>query len=93
MKYVVLGHIGRRWGDDPEGRMNAVHQKLSELSITLETVYYTQGDFDFMEVVDASPQALLAFSLWYSRNEYGTLVSMPAFSMEEVSKAVNMTDL
>lgn len=88
MKYVVIGKIGPNWGGDPKRRVAAVHEKLDALNITLETVYYTQGQYDFMEVVEAEPEAMLALSLWYKTNGYGELNSMPAFSMEAVTEAV-----
>ncbi len=88
MKYVIIGKIGPRWGDDPEKRVAAVHEKLDALNITLETVYYTQGAYDFMEVVEAAPDAMLALSLWYKTKGYGELTSMPAFSMDAVTAAM-----
>jgi len=88
MKYVIIGKIGPHWGDDPKRRVDAVHQKLDALNITLETVYYTQGAYDFMEVVEAEPEAMLALSLWYKTSGYGELTSMPAFTMETVTAAM-----
>ncbi|WDI32679.1 GYD domain-containing protein [Hyphococcus flavus] len=88
MKYVIIGKIGPRWGDDPARRVDQVHKKLDALKVKLETVYYTQGAYDFMEVVEAEPEAMLALSLWYKTKGYGELTSMPAFSMEEVTNAL-----
>jgi uncharacterized protein with GYD domain len=89
MKYVIIGKIGPNWGDDPKARVAAVHEKLDALNITLETVYYTQGAYDFMEVVEAEPKAMLALSLWCKTKGYGELNSMPAFSMEAVTRAIS----
>lgn len=88
MKYVIIGKIGPHWGDDPKGRVEAVHEKLDALNIRLETVFYTQGAYDFMEVVEAAPDAMLALSLWYKTKGYGELISMPAFTMETVTAAM-----
>lgn len=88
MKYVIIGRIGPHWGDDPKARVEAVHRKLDALNVTLETVYYTQGAYDFMEVVEAEPDAMLALSLWYKTKGYGELTSMPAFTMDAVNAAM-----
>ena len=42
MKYVVLGTINPKWAEDPEGRIAAVHEKLDQLGITVESIY-TKG--------------------------------------------------
>ncbi len=88
MKYVILGKLGPRWGDNPKARVKAVHEKLAALNITLETVYYTQGEYDFMEIVDAEPEVMLALSLWYHGEGFGSLTSMPAFTMDAVDLAL-----
>ncbi|MGF1511307.1 MAG: GYD domain-containing protein [Myxococcota bacterium] len=88
MKYVVLGKIGPRWGEDPVKRVEAVHTKLHELNITPETILYTQGPYDFVEVVRGEPRAMLALSLWYNTQGFGQLTTLPAFTMPEVHEAV-----
>ena len=48
--------------------------------IKLEAVYYTQGEVDFVDIVDApSPDAMLAFSVWYVKQGFGRFRSLPAF--------------
>lgn len=89
MKYVIIGKIGPRWGENPKARVEAVHKKLDALNVKLETVYYTQGAYDFMEVVEAEPDAMLALSLWYKTQGFGELTSMPAFTMDEVNTALS----
>jgi len=89
MKYVVLGNIHPKWAEDPDARIAAVHRKLDQLGITVESVYYTQGEVDFVEVVAApTPDAMLALSLWYMAEGYGHLRSLPAFGMDAVQSAL-----
>jgi uncharacterized protein with GYD domain len=66
---------------DPPGRAGErAKAKLAELGIKLESVYYIQGDVDFVDVVDSpSPEAVRAFSVWYVNQGYGRFRSLPAF--------------
>jgi uncharacterized protein with GYD domain len=80
MKYVLLGTLGPEWAGRHEERTDQAKAKLKELKIKLEAVYYTQGEVDFVDVVDApSADAMLAFSIWYVRQGYGRFHSLPAF--------------
>ncbi len=52
-------------------------------------MHYTQGPFDFVDVVDApEPGAMLAFSVWYANQGYGRITSMPAFGQAEMDAAL-----
>ncbi len=60
MKYVLLGTLSTDWAAKHGQRVESATAKLKELGITLEAVYYTQGQYDFVDVVDApEPEALL----------------------------------
>lgn len=88
MKYVVLGRIDGKWADDPESRIREVNEKLKKLNIDLLSVFFTQGEIDFVEIVQApSPDAMLSLSLWFVNRGYGRLTSMPAFDMTELDAA------
>ena len=88
MRYILLGTLSTEWAakhgqrvarfpDKLQVRGNRAKAKLEELGITLEKVYYTQGQFDFVDVVDApEPDALLTFSLWYVTQGYGRIQSI-----------------
>ncbi len=90
MKYVVLGTINPKWAEDWDSRVAAVHAKLDQLGVAVECAYYTQGEVDFVEVLDApSPEAMLALSLWYMSEGFGQLRSMPAFGLDEVKAALD----
>ncbi len=89
MKYVLLGEMNADQIERSEERVKEAKAKLDELSIKLEVVYYTQGEFDFVDVVDApDPAAVLAFSIWYARRGFGRIRTMPAFSMDEMNAVI-----
>lgn len=89
MKYVLLGNLSDKWANKQAQRTKSAKAKLKNLGIQLESVYYTQGEFDFVDVVDApNPEALLAFSVWYAKQGYGRLRSMPAFDEKVMAKAL-----
>lgn len=80
MKYVLLGTLGPKWAGRHAERTDQAKAKLKELEIKLEGVYYTQGEVDFVDIVDApSAEAMLAFSIWYVKQDYGRFRSLPAF--------------
>jgi uncharacterized protein with GYD domain len=89
MKYVILGSLSPDWATKQAARTRAAKAKLKALRIALESVYYTQGPYDFVDVVDApNPEAMLAFSVWYAKAGFGRLQSMPAFDMATMAKAL-----
>ncbi len=90
MKYILLGSLSAEWAAKHEQRVKSAKAKLDQLGITLEAAYYTQGQFDFVDVVDApDPEALLTFSVWYVVQGYGRVQSMPAFDSETLARAVS----
>ena len=54
----------------------------------IESIHYTQGYYDFVDIVDApNPEAMLAFSVWYSTQGLGRVQSMPAFDAKSFEAA------
>lgn len=89
MKYVLLGTLSADWATKQTARTKAAKAKLKALGIELESVLYTQGPFDFVDVVDApSPESMLTFSVWYAQQGFGRLQSMPAFDEAAMEKAL-----
>ena len=89
MKYVLLGKLNPAWIAKSKERTEKAKQKLADLGITLETVLYTQGAYDFMDVVDAKDSsAMLAFSVWYAAQGFGGITTMPAFAPADMDSAV-----
>jgi uncharacterized protein with GYD domain len=92
MKYVLLGELGPEWAGRHAERIDQAKAKLKELNIKLEAVYYTQGQFDFVDIVDApSPEAMLTFSVWYVKQGFGRFHSLPAFDDAAMRAALKKT--
>ena len=88
MKYVLLGTLSPEWATKQAERVGKARGKLDKLGITLESVHYTQGQFDFVDLVDApNPEAMLAFSVWYAAQGLGRLQSLPAFDAQRFEAA------
>ena len=66
MKYVLLGTLSTEWAAQHGQRVESATAKPKALGITLEAVYYTPGQYDFVDVVDTpEPADLPTFSVWY----------------------------
>jgi uncharacterized protein with GYD domain len=89
MKYVLMGTLAPGAMRKQETRTANARAKLRQLGIRLESVYYTQGAVDFVDVVDApNSDAMLAFSVWYAEQGYGKLTSLPAFDERTMVRAL-----
>jgi uncharacterized protein with GYD domain len=88
MRYVLLGKLSDKWVHKGE-RVTKSKAKAKELGVTLESIFYTLGPYDFVDVVSSDdPQAALAFSAWYSAQGYGSFTTMPAYTPEEFQHAI-----
>jgi uncharacterized protein with GYD domain len=88
MKYVLLGTLSPEWATKQAERIGKARGKLDKLGIKLESVHYTQGQFDFVDLVDApNPEAMLAFSVWYAAQGLGRIQSLPAFDAQSFEAA------
>jgi uncharacterized protein with GYD domain len=89
MKYVLLGTLSPEWATRQGERLSKARGKLDALGMKLESIHYTQGQFDFVDVVEApNPEAMLAFSVWYATQGLGRIQSLPAFDAESFEGAV-----
>jgi uncharacterized protein with GYD domain len=94
MKYVLLGSLNSDSLAKQQRRLTTARAKLKELGMKLESVYYTQGPYDFVDVVEApSAEAMLAFSVWYSQQGNGRVMSMPAFDERTTVRALGKAGL
>ena len=88
MKYVLLGKQSAEWLGRHDERVALARAELDKLGIEVESVHYTQGAYDFVDVVNApSPETMLKFSVWYAQQGFGSLQSMPAFDDRAMSAA------
>ena len=91
MKYVFVGTLSPDWIGRQKERTKAERVKADELGITIESVYYTQGIYDFVDIIEASdPFVVLGFSLWYAKQGYGGITTMPAFDESAMERAAEM---
>jgi uncharacterized protein with GYD domain len=89
MKYVILGTLSSEWATKQSERLSKARGKLDALGMKLESVHYTQGQFDFVDLVEApNPEAMLAFSVWYAGQGFGRIQSLPAFDAQMFEEAV-----
>ena len=54
MKYVLLGNLSPQWANKQSERVGKAKAKLDKLGIKIESIHYTQGYYDFVDVVDVS---------------------------------------
>ena len=88
MKYVLLGTLSPNWAGKQSERVAKGRAKLEKLGIRLESIHYTQGHYDFVDIVDApGPEAILAFSVWYATQGLGRIETMPAFDAKSFEAA------
>ena len=89
MKYVLLGNLSPEYASKQTERVGKVKAKLDKLGIKIESIHYTQGYYDFVDIVDApNAEAMLAFSVWYSAQHLGRIQSMPAFDAKSFETAI-----
>jgi uncharacterized protein with GYD domain len=89
MKYVLLGSLSPEWANKQSERVGKARAKLDRLGIKIESIHYTQGYYDFVDIVDAAkPEAVLAFSIWYASQGLGRIQSMPAFEAKTFETAI-----
>ncbi len=88
MRYVLLGKLSSNWINKSD-RISKAKDKLDSLGIRLESVHYTQGAFDFVDIISTDdPQSALAFSIWYGSQGFGSITTLTAYSPEEFSQAI-----
>jgi uncharacterized protein with GYD domain len=90
MKYILLGTINSNWIGRQKERIDSAKAKAAELSINIEAIYYTQGVYDFVDVIEAADaSAVLTFSIWFAKQGYGRITTMPAFDIADMEAATS----
>src|SRR6266496_2364910 len=89
MKYVLLGNLSPEWARKQTERVGKAKAKLDTLGIKVESIHYTQGAYDFVDIVDApTAEAMLAFSIWYATQGLGRIQTLPAFNARNFETAI-----
>lgn len=93
MKYILLGTLSAEWAGKHRERVSKAEAKLKELGIKLESLHYTQGPYDFVDVVETpDADAMLGFSIWYVNQGFGRIQSLPAFGSREFEAATKKAE-
>lgn len=88
MRFAILGTISSYGAKKYKERGPAAKAMTDKLGIKVEWVYYTQGPYDFVEVVDApSAEAVLVLSTWFAKAGYGKLEAMPGHDVPAMRRA------
>jgi uncharacterized protein with GYD domain len=88
MRFALLGTITSYGAQKYKERGPAAKKMAEKLGIKVEWIYYTQGPYDFVEVVDApSAEAVLALSTWFAKAGYGKLEAMPGHDVPAMKRA------
>ena len=89
MKYVLLGSISPPWLGKQAERSKKSNEKLKQLGIKQVSVLYTQGQYDFVETIEApGPSTVIGFTIWYAKKGFGTIQTLPAFEDKEIRKII-----
>ncbi len=51
MKYVLLGNLSPEWASKQSDRIGKAKAKLDSLGVKIESIHYTQGYYDFVDIV------------------------------------------
>jgi uncharacterized protein with GYD domain len=88
MKFVLLGTISAKGAAKYKERGAKAFAKGKALGFKIEFLYYTQGPYDFVEVLDApDAEAVLVMTTWFSKQGYGRVIALPAHDMEAMKRA------
>ena len=83
MKFVLIGTHAPEWIGQTEERGRRAFAKCQALGITVVGNYFTQGQFDFVTVIEApSPETASAFSIWYMTQGFGRVQTLLAYDAE-----------
>ncbi len=90
MKYIFLGTINSDWIGRQKDRVDSSKAKAAELGINIEAIYYTQGVYDFVDVIEApNASAALTFSVWFAKQGYGRITTLAAYDMAGMEAATS----
>ena len=88
MKFVLLAKVTEYGAKKFKERGPRALAKVDSLGIKVESMVYTQGQYDLVEVVDApSAEAMLAHTTWYAKQGYGKMIAMPAHDPSVMKRA------
>ena len=88
MRFALLGTLTSYGAQKYKERGPAAKKMAAKLGVKVEWIYYTQGPYDFVEVVDApNAEAVLALTTWFAKAGYGYLEAMPGHDVPAMQRA------
>jgi uncharacterized protein with GYD domain len=83
MKFVAMVKVSPEGAKKYRERGPRAAAKARSLGLKIGYMYYTQGPYDIVEILDApSPEAMMAHALWYKKQGYGTISAYPVFERD-----------
>jgi uncharacterized protein with GYD domain len=83
MKFVLIGTHSAEWIDRTQERGQRAFAKCKALGISVLANYFTQGQFDFVTVIESpSAESASAFSIWYMKQGFGRVQTLLAYDAE-----------
>ena len=83
MKFILIGTHAPEWVGRTQERGQRAHAKCQALGITVVGNYFTQGQFDFVTIIEApTPESASAFSIWYMTQGFGRVQTLLAYEAE-----------
>jgi uncharacterized protein with GYD domain len=80
MKFVLIGTHSAEWIGRSEERGGRAYAKTRDLGIAVLGNYFTQGQYDFVTIIEApDPASASAFSIWYMQQGFGRVETMLAY--------------
>lgn len=84
MKFILIGTHAPEWVGRSRDRTPRAVAKARELGITTVANYFTQGQYDFVSVLECpDPASASAFSIWYMEQGFGRIQTMLAYDSQE----------
>ena len=90
MKFILIGTHAPEWVGRSRERTPRAVAKGRELGITVLANYFTQGQYDFVSVLDCpDPVSASAFSIWYMEQGFGRVQTMLAYDVQEFAAVLD----
>ena len=87
-RYIMMGSHFEKWIARQPERSTRGQEQLEKLGLEVKSSNYTQGIYDFVDVIDAPDgETMMAFSIWYRAQGYGDVTTMPVFQRPEFEAA------
>lgn len=84
MKFILIGTHAPAWVGRSRERTPLAIAKCRDLGIAVLGNYFTQGQFDFVTILEApDPASASAFSIWYMEQGYGRVQTLLAYDAQE----------